>query len=209
MGTVAVLPVKSFPNAKQRLSSGLVPELRSQLAEAMVNDVLEALRATTVDLVIVVTAAESVAAIAREHGAVVLADDEQGHNPAASIGVRDAVRRGADSVLLVPGDCPALDPAEVDELIAAAPGQPSVIIVPDRHGTGTNALLITPPDVLQPSFGPGSCQRHAALAEAAGVVHQVVQIPSLALDVDTPEDLAALGELADGGLRTLELLSRC
>jgi 2-phospho-L-lactate guanylyltransferase len=116
---------------------------------------------------------------------------------------------GADRALLVPGDCPALDPAELDELIRTAPGGRSVVIVPDRHGTGTNALLITPPDALQPSFGPGSCERHAAHAQAAGVAYEIAPIPSLGLDIDTPEDLEALGELSDRGLRTHELLSRC
>jgi 2-phospho-L-lactate guanylyltransferase len=84
-----------------------------------------------------------------------------------------------------------------------------VLIVPDRHRTGTNALLITPPDALAPSFGPGSCERHAALAAAAGVHHEIIELPSLALDIDTPEDLVALAELPDAGVRTHELLSRC
>ena len=73
-------------------------------------------------------------------------------------------RLGADRALLVPGDCPALDPGEVSALLAhTAP----VVIVPDRHGTGTNALLLAPPDAIAPSFGPGSFARHAALAGAA------------------------------------------
>jgi 2-phospho-L-lactate guanylyltransferase len=70
-------------------------------------------------------------------------------------------------------------------------------------------LLITPPDALEPSFGPGSCQRHVALAQAAGIAHQIAQIPSLALDIDTPDDLGALDGLPDRGLRTHALLSRC
>src|SRR5207302_7322924 len=67
----------------------------------------------------------------------------------------------------------------------------SMLIVPDRHGTGTNALLLTPPDALAPSFGPGSCERHARQARAAGVAAEVVEVPSLATDIDTPEDLEA------------------
>lgn len=216
MRTLAILPVKSFPNAKQRLRNGLAADLRSELAETMLYDVLGALSASEVDGVIVITSGTEVAAIAREHRASVLVDREQGHNAAALLGVREALRLGADRALLVPGDCPALDPAEIDELIAWSPNadrrrstERSVVIVPDRHGTGTNALLITPPDALAPSFGPGSCERHAALAAAADIHHEIVEIPSLALDVDTPEDLVALGALPDAGVRTHELLSRC
>jgi 2-phospho-L-lactate guanylyltransferase len=66
------------------------------------------------------------------------------------------------------------------------------VIVPDRHGHGTNALLLTPPDVMEPAFGPGSFVRHAALARAAGATIRVADVTSLGLDVDTPEDLAAL-----------------
>jgi 2-phospho-L-lactate guanylyltransferase len=68
----------------------------------------------------------------------------------------------------------------------------NVVIVPDRHGQGTNALLLTPPDVMEPAFGEGSFARHAARARAAGAAVRVADLPSLALDVDTPEDLAAL-----------------
>jgi 2-phospho-L-lactate guanylyltransferase len=87
----------------------------------------------------------------------------------------------------------------------------SVVIVPDRHGTGTNALLLTPPNAIEPAFGPGSCRRHILLAEAARVSAEVVEVASLAVDIDTPEDLEALQALAAGAWdtapRTRELLS--
>jgi 2-phospho-L-lactate guanylyltransferase len=209
MRTTAILPVKSFAQAKQRLSGGLEPDLRRRLAEAMLQDVLEALNASAIDDVIVVASADAVAALAADAGARVLRDQAQGHNAAAALGAREALRAGAGRALFVPGDCPALDAAELDELIGRPATVPSVMIVPDRHGTGTNALLITPPDAMTPSFGPGSCQRHAALAGGAGLLHEVVAVPSLALDIDTVEDLAALAELPDRGLRTHELLARC
>ena len=209
MATIAVLPVKSFPNAKQRLSGGLEPALRRQLAEAMLRDVLAALAATVLDEVVVVTAGHEPTEIAREHGVRTARDLERGHNAAAEIGVQEALRLGAQRVLLVPGDCPALDPGEVDQLLARPAPPPSLMIVPDRHGTGTNALLITPPDALRPSFGPGSARRHADLAQAAGIPHQTVRIPSLALDIDTPADLDTLAGLCDIPTRTHGLLSRC
>jgi 2-phospho-L-lactate/phosphoenolpyruvate guanylyltransferase len=100
-------------------------------------------------------------------------------------------------VLCIPGDCPALDPSELDALLAcaaAAAEARSVVIVPDRHGTGTNGLLLTPPDAIAPAFGPDSCERHRALARAAGVDCRVAHPSSLLLDVDTGADLAALRE---------------
>jgi 2-phospho-L-lactate guanylyltransferase len=92
---------------------------------------------------------------------------------------------------------------------AAAPGA-SVVIVPDRHGTGTNALLLSPPTILAPAFGEGSFERHNALARAAGVTPRVAQVRSLGLDVDTPDDLAALRRALaawpHGAVRTRALL---
>jgi 2-phospho-L-lactate guanylyltransferase len=191
--TFAILPVKSFENAKQRLSEGLDSTPRRALVEAMYSDVLVALRrAKLVDQVLVVTSHHGAERIAGGYGAMVLEDDEQGHNEAARLGIQRALELGADRVLLVPGDCPLLSPQEVDELIRHPAGARSVLVVPDRHGTGTNALLLTPPDSLAPSFGPGSHDRHESEARAAGVEVHTMPVPSLALDVDTPADLAAV-----------------
>jgi 2-phospho-L-lactate guanylyltransferase len=195
MATLAVLPMKTFSEAKRRLRHQLSPGERRALVEAMFSDVLVALRrATMVDRTIVVSADHIAQQIAAGYGASVAADDDRGHNRAATIGVQLAVEQGADRVLLVPGDCPAVSPAELDALVGRPAVGRSVVVVPDRHGTGTNALLITPPDALAPSFGPDSRKRHLAEAEQAGLQAEVVEIASLAMDVDTPEDLEALQE---------------
>jgi 2-phospho-L-lactate guanylyltransferase len=175
----------------------------------MLADVLSALRLTAVDQVLVITAAAAPRGIALAHGARVRADEDAGHNAAAGIGIGQALNDGFDRALLVPGDCPALDPTEVDELLAHPASTPSVLVVPDRHGTGTNALLLTPPDSMPPSFGPGSCQRHLELARARGVAAEAVHLPSLALDVDTPDDLEALATLSTRAQRTHGVLARC
>jgi 2-phospho-L-lactate guanylyltransferase len=111
----------------------------------------------------------------------------------------------------VPGDCPALDAADVSGVLDGF-ADAGVVIVPDRHGSGTNALRLTPPDAIAPAFGPGSFARHAALGAAAGAVVRVAQAPSLELDVDTPGDLAALRgalrRLPDAAPRTRALLER-
>ena len=193
MRTIAVLPVKGFASAKQRLTAGLTPDQRQALAEAMFRDVLTALaQSTRLDAVFVVTAGKRARAIASADGLRVITDAEQGHNAAALVGIAAALQAGADRALLVPGDCPAVDPREVDDLLARPADAPSILIVPDRHGTGTNALLLAPPDALSPSFGPGSRERHARQARAAGARAEVVEVPSLATDIDTPDDLDAL-----------------
>lgn len=193
MATVAILPIKSFAQAKQRLAEELDVVLRRALVDAMCSDVLVALRrAHRVDRVLVVTGDREAQRLAASYGASIVDDDDRGHSAAASRGVQAATESGAERALLVAGDCPLLDPRELDELIAHPVTHPSALVIPDRHGTGTNALLLTPPDCLVPAFGPGSCERHLQNATASGAAAQMANVPSLALDVDTPEDLEAL-----------------
>lgn len=194
MTTVAILPVKRFDRAKQRLASGLAGTSREVLAEAMLRDVLGALaRVRSLYAIVVVTGEPRARALARAHDALIVDDEaETGQSAAASLGMERAAQFGAERVLMVPGDCPALDAAEVQALIVGQGEGPAVTIVPDRHGTGTNALLLAPPDVIAPAFGEGSCARHRAAAEGSGARVTVAEVASLALDVDTPDDLDAL-----------------
>jgi 2-phospho-L-lactate guanylyltransferase len=188
--TVAILPVKSFANAKQRLSSTLEPPDREQLAERMLIAVLDAIT-RAVPQTIVVTADARAGELAAAAGAETVHDPhETGQSDAVALGIQHAA--DADRVLCIPGDCPALDPQEIGQMLAS---EADVVIVPDRHGTGTNALLLTPPTIIGPSFGPGSFARHAALAKAAWATVEVMQLPTLTHDVDTPEDLEAVRRL--------------
>jgi 2-phospho-L-lactate guanylyltransferase len=212
--TFAILPVKHFATAKARLGDDLSAGTRRALAESMVTDVLMALRRTKViDEVLIVTSEPTAEAIGHGYGATVLPDHaEAGQSAATLIGVEHALEHGATRVLLVPGDCPALDPAQVTDLLDQNDASPSVTIVPDRHGTGTNALVLVPPDVIEPAFGEDSRARHEAAAAAAAVPCHVVHVPTLLIDVDTGEDLAALRQLlADhrgGAAHTRGMLSR-
>lgn len=215
MKTTAVLPIKRFSAAKQRLVDDLSDGTRRALAEAMVTDVLIALRrAKRVDEVLVVSGEPTAVALAAGYDAAAVIDDprDAGHSAAAMLGVAAAVERGATRVLLVPGDCPALNPIEVDALLASAPDGRHVAVVPDRHGEGTNALVLTPPDVMEPAFGPGSRARHEELARAAGASVEAVDVPSLGLDVDTLDDLEALRESLErvrgGASHTRGMLAR-
>ena len=169
MRTVAILPIKSFNGAKQRLANTMSPGAggRSPRRCTRTSWSRSDVRGRSIG-VLVVTADSNAQQIAGGYGAMVLGDDGQGHNPAARRGIRAALESGAERALLVPGDCPLIDPSQLDELIGRDVDERSVLIVPDRHGTGTNALLMTPPDSLAPAFGPGSCQRHAASAQPRG-----------------------------------------
>jgi 2-phospho-L-lactate/phosphoenolpyruvate guanylyltransferase len=225
MRTAAILPVKRFAKAKQRLGASVADPLRADLARAMVGDVLLALSETaSIERTIVVTDEDEVAAAAGRLGALVVQDAaDETQSAAVSLGIEQALAEGFERVLCVPGDCPALDPTELDALLTAAGDGDSqdgerdqgrangrgntdsgdargfeVVIVPDRHGTGTNGLLLTPADAIAPSFGPGSCERHQALARAAGATCRIERPSSLLLDIDTGADLAALRERLAG-----------
>jgi 2-phospho-L-lactate/phosphoenolpyruvate guanylyltransferase len=195
MNTVAILPAKSFDKAKQRLSPSFQAGHRSALVEAMFADSLVAIRrASAIDRIIVVTADRIAARIATGNGAEVIQDTSNNHSEAAELGIARAIEIGARRALVVPGDCPLLDPAELEGLLAHPVAERSAVIVPDRHGDGTNALLLTPPNALTPAFGEGSRQRHIDLAVTQGASPQVLAVPSLGLDIDTPEDLEELLE---------------
>jgi 2-phospho-L-lactate guanylyltransferase len=216
MRTAAILPVKRFARAKRRLGGSVAEELRLDLARAMVADVLLALAQTaSIERTIVVTREHAVAAAAREEGALVVEDAaEDGQSAAVALGIERALTEGIERVLCIPGDCPALDPAELETLLyprsglgrgngrAGSDGRGEVVIVPDRHGSGTNGLLLSPPSAIAPSFGPGSCERHRALALAAGVAFRLERPSSLLLDIDTGADLEALrGRLSSEAAR--------
>jgi 2-phospho-L-lactate/phosphoenolpyruvate guanylyltransferase len=201
VSTIAILPVKSFGAAKQRLAAELGAGSRQALAQAMFSDVLASLRRVPgLDSVAVVTADRVAESAALGERVEVLRDIEQaGQSAAAMIGIQYAQACGFDRVLLVPGDTPLLDPGEVAGLLRRGIDQDmGAMVVPDRHGEGTNALLLCPPDAIEPSFGPGSCERHMAAARAAGVACALERLPTLALDVDTGQDLELLAATLEG-----------
>jgi 2-phospho-L-lactate guanylyltransferase len=197
MRTIAILPIKSFGAAKQRLGGMLGSGSRQALAQSMFQDVLASLRRVPeLDAIAVVTSNRVAEQAARGQGVQLLADEpESGHCAAALIGIEHALQNGFERVLLVPGDTPLLDPQEVGSMLGRAERDDvDVLVVPDRHGTGTNALLLSPPAAIEPAFGPGSCERHQELARRAGVSCRVDPVSSLVLDIDTPEDLVELAE---------------
>lgn len=200
MKAIAILPVKRFAEAKRRLAAGIDDARRIELAAAMVADVLEAIaEARTIERTIVVSGDPVAQELAAAAGAEVVPDPaDQGHVEAAMAGVARAEADGATCAVLLPGDCPLLDPRELDRLLTGVPER-YVAVVPDRHGTGTNALALAPPDAIRPAFGEGSCARHVAAAREAGVPFGVEELASLALDLDTPADIVALTRELEAG----------
>ena len=198
MKATVVLPVKRFAAAKQRL--GLDEERRGPLVAAMLEDVLESIAAARmVERALVVSGEPAAAEIAAGTAAELVNDPaDAGHPEAALLGIGRAVELGARCVALLPGDCPLIDPRELDSLLTGMPER-FVAIVPDRHGTGTNALVLSPPDAIRPAFGEDSCERHLEAAREAGIPFAVERLASLAVDLDTPADIIALTRELDAG----------
>ncbi|HEY5053328.1 MAG TPA: 2-phospho-L-lactate guanylyltransferase [Solirubrobacterales bacterium] len=193
MKAIAILPVKRFAVAKQRLAAGFDDARRTEVVAAMVADVLDAIgEARTIERTIVVSGDPVAQELAAAVGAEVVPDPgDEGHVEAVLAGIACAEAEGATCAVLLPGDCPLLDPRELDRLLTGVPDS-YVAIVPDRHGAGTNALALAPPGAIRPAFGEGSCARHVAAAREAGVPFGVEELASLGLDLDTPADIVAL-----------------
>ena len=197
--TSVVIPVQAFEHAKSRLGAVLDAEERRDLVERLLRGTVTAALATpAVAEVLVVSPDPEVLEVARGAGARSIEQRSRGLNPA----LQEARAAASGSRLLIlPADLPGLRPSDVDRILDAgdAAGTPSVVLVPDRHGTGTNALLLDPPDAIDPAFGGDSRAGHAWLAASADI--PFVEITGvLDLDVDTPEDLLLAEALAPQAL---------
>jgi 2-phospho-L-lactate/phosphoenolpyruvate guanylyltransferase len=190
--TTAIVPVKGLSVANGRLDGLLSEPERSRLAEALFLDLIVKLpRSRCIDDVLIVTADDWIARHAGWFGHEVLMQEaDEGHSEAAAAGARAAMAAGADRVAMLPVDCPLLDTDELDAHLGRSPR--TALIVPDRHGTGTNALMLNPPDLFLPAFGPDSCARHVSRARATGQSFALIAVDSLGLDLDTPEDFTLL-----------------
>jgi coenzyme F420-0:L-glutamate ligase/coenzyme F420-1:gamma-L-glutamate ligase len=196
---VAVIPVKQFALAKQRLADALPPSARAALARAMLEDVLAAVVEAPLDRVVVVTPDAEVAAVAERWGAVVLREAEgEGHTAAVARGVARCREWGATVLLTVPGDLPCLTPDEVRRILEACGPAPSAVFVPSRSGLGTNAACLAPPDIVPLRFGEPSFDDHLAAARSRGIEPVVLTLPGAGLDVDRPQDLDALRRAGSG-----------
>lgn len=187
MNTV-LLPVKGFKDAKRRLSAWLTPDERAGLARAMLEDVLRAIgRATAAERVVVYTAHAEVSAMARKAGFEVVVEREvDGHSAAVNrmVSELDGV---ASKVLAIASDLPKLSGEEIDLVLNRAIEK--LVLIPSRDRTGTNGVVMLKHAKIQMDYGAGSLRRHLARAKAAGLEVDIMQVPGIALDIDTPEDL--------------------
>jgi FO synthase len=194
--TWAVVPVKPFHLAKQRLAGALDDEARALLARAMFEDVLDALTgAQSLAGIVVVTCDAEAAALARDRGAIVLSDAVQGINAALAIAITHLSTQPDASMLMVPADIPQLTPGRIDDIIDSLPQQDAVALVPSDDG-GTNLLACRPANVITPCFGPGSFAAHCRAAEKKGITPLVIPAADLGRDIDTPEDIRRFLSLA-------------
>jgi len=208
VSTLVAVPVKDLVNAKQRLVSFLTPAERSELASAMLEDVLAALGQAHLGETLVVTRDAAVETLARRHGATVLAEEiNRGHTEAVAHAQRAALARGVTRFVTIPGDVPCVTPRELGHLAASLSAGPGAAFVPSLSGFGTNAVLLEPPDRMPLKFGEPSFDNHLLAARAAGIQPIVLRLPGIGLDIDAPEDLALLLERGPS-TRSADLLTK-
>lgn len=192
-GLWAVLPVKDLPDAKQRLGGVLSARERQALLRAMLQDVLSALAASAgLSGILLVTRDPEARRLATRYRARVLLEGEnRGHTAASNLGACTLAQEGVAGMVQVPADIPLLTPDDIAALLQLHGGAPAVTLAPSRDERGTNALACSPPDVLPLRFGDDSFTAHLRRAQELGIEPQIVRRPGLALDLDTPADLAA------------------
>ncbi len=190
----ALVPVRSITGAKKRLAKTLAAEARERLALTMLESMLAAIaQARTVDRVYVVSADRRLLEHANAHGAELIEEGRpQGLNAAVALAARKIESEGATRLLTIPGDVPLLEPTELDRLMATDPDRYPVVLVPSTSGTGTNALLTSPPTVLASRFEGLSLAAHRKACDEMDIPYLVMELPGFALDVDTADDLALL-----------------
>src|SRR6266581_6034699 len=199
-----LLPVKDLKNAKKRLMSVLTPEERFGLAEAMLADTIRAVQGVrAAERIFVVTNYGTVMDLAGENGWEVLREERQiSESDSVDAASRICEERGVRSLLRVPLDLPLVQPGDIDELLNVECASPALVIVPSRDGTGTNAMLRTPPTLFPSHFGNGSFAKHLAEAGRAGARLIVRRNSRLEMDVDDEADLRALLEHDLSGTET-------
>jgi len=206
----ALVPVKRLGVGKSRLRPPLDPQTSAELAGAMLEDVIEALRGVRgLASVSVVTGDPAAARRARAAGARILLHPDDGLNPSLDAAAARLAAEGADALLVVLGDVAGAEAADLQALLDALAelGGRGVVLAPSRDG-GTSALLRAPHDVIASAFGPQSAARHRELARAAGVPCRALELPSLGVDVDDAEALDAFLRGPGSGKRTRAVLAR-
>ena len=193
----AIVPVKPLRRGKSRLAGTLTEDERTELNQSLLKHTIETLSGLKeIEQVLVVSRDPHALTIARNHGArTVLEDGQPQLNTALKRATVVAQVYATRGVLVLPADLPLISPQDIRELIDRAIDPPVVVIAPDRHQKGTNALLISPSGLIEYDFGENSFERHCERVKEAGARLEIVNLPSLGLDLDLPEDLELIREM--------------
>jgi 2-phospho-L-lactate guanylyltransferase len=210
-----LIPIKDPANAKTRLASLLSPDERRRLAWAMFEDVSRAVADTTkADHIYLVSSyAPAIAHAARLGWETLVEQTQASESASVDWASRVLAARGFDAALRLPADLPLVRGADIDALLAIEVSAPAAILVPSREGTGTNAILRTPPALFPSRFGPNSLALHQSEAARIGVECVIVENERIALDIDEPSDLEPLiehgrGTAAYAALEEMRIIER-
>ncbi len=197
MSLWVIIPVKPLRRSKSRLSTILSEDERALLNFKMLENTLDLLKGIpSVNEVLVISKDPGVLALARTFNAKTLQEDgEPGLNITLKRAIYVAMAYAAQSVLILPADLPLLTKEEINTVIGKLSSSSMMIISPDRHMNGTNMLLISPPDLIEFSYGPGSFERHVRLAQMKNAKIEVCQFSATGLDIDLPEDFELFKKL--------------
>ncbi len=197
MGVWAIVPVKPLRRGKSRLAGILSEDERALLNYSMLNNTLKVLREVPeIEATLVISRDPSALSLARAHKARTVQEDG---SPELNAAIRRATivaqAYAANGVLILPADLPLISSADLGVFLSHIGHPPEMVIAPDRREDGTNALFISPPGLVEYSYGPGSFQRHLLQAEKFGIKHTICRLPSFGLDLDIPEDLEILKQM--------------
>lgn len=188
-----LIPVKNLAAAKQRLASMLDQPSRTELAQAMLLDVLHAVANCSAKQVAIVTTDAYATQMAREFNFEIMADSNMSETTAIEFATQICESREIESTLVIPGDIPLITANELDRILKAAPTEGSVL-VPAADGRGTNAAFRRPAGLFPLRFGNDSFKPHLAAARATEKPCIVLSLPGIALDIDAPLDLQELSD---------------
>jgi 2-phospho-L-lactate guanylyltransferase len=198
----AIVPVKPLRRGKSRLAGMLTEDQRTRLNRYLLEHVLTTLNdVPEIEHTLVVSRDPAALALTREMGGrTVLEDGAPQFNTAIKRATIVAKAQGAHAVLVLPADLPLIKPTDLRVLLKRGKNPPVVVIAPDRRNDGTNGLLVNPAGLIEYCYGPRSFQCHSQRAIETGARLEIIDCPRIALDLDLPEDLDALGGLKKLGL---------
>ena len=193
----AIIPVKPLRRGKSRLAGALSEDERTELNRKLLQHTLQTLSdLKELEEVLVISRDPQALTVARNYGARTVRENGQPElNTALKRATVVAQVYATRAVLVLPADLPLIARDDILALIQRAKEPPVVVIAPDRHGRGTNALLISPPGLIEYDFGENSFQRHCELVKKSGARLEIVDLPSLGLDLDVPEDFEIIKSL--------------